>query len=249
MAGAKIIEERDDLVKKDELSYIDDSTNPLDVAEYVDDIYQYYWTMEVLNPSLANYMTIQSEITPRMRGILINWLIEVHSKYDLMQETLFLMVELLDRVLSKVPIKKDDLQNVGLTALLLASKYEDFWHPKIDELISISVNAFTREQMLAMEKVVLTHLKYRLNMPTPYVFMLRLLKASQSDKKLEHLTFYLIELCLSQYEALQFKPSLLCASAIYIARCTLHVIPVWTALLRKHACYEEFSYREDWQRV
>lgn len=49
-----------------------------------------------------------------------------------MQETLFLMVELLDRFLSMVTIRKDEMQLVGLTALLLASKYEDFWHPKVD---------------------------------------------------------------------------------------------------------------------
>lgn len=111
-------------------------------------------------------MAVQSDITPRMRGILVNWLIEVcnmiffplvllsccfvlshyletkqavvlrnqvHLKFQLMQETLFLMVQLLDRVLSVLPIKKDQLQMVGLTALLLASKYEDYWHPKVEQ--------------------------------------------------------------------------------------------------------------------
>ncbi|KAH9646255.1 2-dehydro-3-deoxyphosphooctonate aldolase 1 [Citrus sinensis] len=42
-------------------------------------------------------------------------------------------------------------------------------------------------------------------------------------RMLEHLAFYLIELSLVQYEALKFKPSLLCASAIYVARCTLQM--------------------------
>lgn len=56
----------------------------------------------------------------------------MHFKFELMQETLFLMVELLDRVLSLVVVKKKELQMVGLTSLLLASKYEDFWHPKVD---------------------------------------------------------------------------------------------------------------------
>ncbi|XP_058072129.1 putative cyclin-B3-1 isoform X2 [Magnolia sinica] len=195
------------------------------------------------NPSLSNYMTIQTDINSRMRGILINWLIEVHLKFELMQETLFLMVELLDRFLSAVTIKKDEMQLVGLTALLLASKYEDFWHPKIKDLISISSNLYTRDQMLDMEKLILKKLMFRLNAPTPYVFMLRFLKASQADKKLEHLAFYLIELCLVEYEALQFKQSLLCASAIYVARCTLQMAPAWTPLLIKHSRYEETQLR------
>ncbi|KAJ0966222.1 hypothetical protein J5N97_027360 [Dioscorea zingiberensis] len=243
VARSEVLAECTGSVEKYELPNIDDSNNPLEVVDYVDDIYQYYWAMEVQNPSLANYMTIQSEITPRMRGILINWLIEVHFKFELMQETLFLMVELLDRLLSLVTITKNDLQMVGLTSLLLASKYEDFWHPKIAELISISANLYTRDDMLAMEKLILTKLRFRLNIPTPYVFMIRFLKAAQSEKKLEHLAFYLIELCLVEYEALRFKPSLLCASAIYVARCTLHITPVWTGLLKKHAHYEEPELR------
>ncbi|EHA8589053.1 putative cyclin-B3-1 [Cocos nucifera] len=243
VARSEIMGESACLVNKHELLNIDNSSNPLEVVEYVDDIYQYYWSLEVQSPSLANYMIIQSDITPRMRGVLINWLIEVHLKFELMQETLFLMVELLDRVLSVLTVKRNELQMVGLTCLLLASKYEDFWHPKIGDLISISANLYTGGQMLAMERLVLTKLKFRLNTPTPYVFMLRFLKAAQSEKKLEHLAFYLIELCLVEYEALKFKPSLLCASAIYVARCTLQITPFWTGLLRKHARYEESQLR------
>lgn len=63
---------------------------------------------------------------------------QVHDKFDLMHETLFLMVELLDRALSMIPVKKSDIQLVGLTALLLASKYEDFWHPKVCFQFSLS---------------------------------------------------------------------------------------------------------------
>jgi len=48
-----------------------------------------------------------------------------------MPETLYLTVTLLDQYLSLVTIKKTDMQLVGLTALLLASKYEDFWHPRV----------------------------------------------------------------------------------------------------------------------
>ncbi|THG10438.1 hypothetical protein TEA_003236 [Camellia sinensis var. sinensis] len=239
MARSKLLEGHAVVMKRESLPSIYDDCNHLEVAEYVDEIYQYYWTMEAQNQSLVNYMAIQTEITPEMRGILINWLIEVHLKFDLMQETLYLTVTLLDQYLSLVTIKKNEMQLVGLTALLLASKYEDFWHPRVLDLISISVESYTRDQMLGMEKAMLKKLKFRLNAPTPYMFMLRFLKASQSDAKvcgelrsqlisrpcfsaqtteLEHLAFYLIEQCLVEYEALKFKSSLLCASAIYVAR-------------------------------
>ncbi|KAG2323884.1 hypothetical protein Bca4012_038228 [Brassica carinata] len=227
----------DETAQQEKLPNIDDKSNQLEVAEYVDDIYQFYWTAEALNPALGYYLSTQTKASPITRGILINWLIEVHSKFDLMHETLYLTMNLLDRYLSKVPVQKNEMQLIGLTALLLASKYEDYWHPRIKDLISISAETYTREQILGMERIMLKQLKFRLNEATPYVFMLRFLKAAQSNKKLQQLSFYLIELCLVEYEALKFKPSLLCASAIYVARCTLHMTPVWTALLNSHTHY------------
>ncbi|KAL0009463.1 hypothetical protein SO802_010965 [Lithocarpus litseifolius] len=249
MAGSKLLEECGEVMKLEKLPSIDDNCNQLEVAEYVDEIYQYYWVTEAQNPSMENYMSIQTDITAHMRGILINWLIEVHFKFDLMQETLYLMVTLLDRYLSQASVKKNEMQLVGLTALLLASKYEDFWHPRVKDLISISAESYTRDQMLAMERLILKQLKFRLNVATPYVFMLRFLKAAQSDSKLEHLAFYLIELCLVEHESLKFKPSLLCASALYVARCTLHMTPAWTPLLCKHARYEESQLRDCAQMI
>ncbi|KAK4398762.1 2-dehydro-3-deoxyphosphooctonate aldolase 1 [Sesamum angolense] len=223
MSRSKLLKECGKVAPQENLPNIYDDRNHLEVGDYVDDIYQYYWVLEGQNPLMKNYMDIQREITPQMRGILINWLIEVHLKFELMEETLFLTMTLLDRYLALESIKKNEMQLVGLTALLLASKYEDFWHPR--------------------EKTILKKLKFRLNEPTPYVFMLRFLKAAQSDMKFEHLAFYLIELCLVEYEALNYKPSMLCASAIYVARCTMHMTPPWTPLLAKHARYEESQIR------
>ncbi|XP_017980023.1 PREDICTED: putative cyclin-B3-1 isoform X3 [Theobroma cacao] len=244
MTRSKLLEDYGGVKEEEKLPGIDNDGNPLEVAQYVDEIYQYYWITEAQNASLENYMSMQTDITPCMRGILVNWLIEVHLRFDLMQETLYLMVTLLDRFLSEVQIKKNDMQLVGLTTLLLASKYEDFWHPRVKDLISISAETYTSEQMLKMEKLILKKLKFRLNAPTPYVFMLRFIRAAQSDTKLEHLAFYLIELCLVEYEALKFKASLLCASAIYVARCTLQMAPSWTPLLCRYARYDVSEIRE-----
>ncbi|XP_011014858.1 PREDICTED: putative cyclin-B3-1 isoform X2 [Populus euphratica] len=255
MTRSKLLQEHGEVVEQEKLPSIDDASNQLEVAEYVDAIYKYYWILEVQNSSLENYMAIQTDITPQMRGIVINWLVEVHFKFELMPETLYLMVTLLDRYLSQAQIKKNELQLVGLTtlfqlqlvgltALFLASKYEDFWHPRIKDLISISAESYSRDQMLLMEKLLLKKLKFRLNEPTPYVFMLRFLKAAQSDMKLEHLAFYLIELCLVEYKALKFKPSVLCASAIYVARATLQIAPAWTPLLARHAHYQVSQIRD-----
>ncbi|CAO2826028.1 unnamed protein product [Amaranthus hypochondriacus] len=244
ISRSKLLELRNEAKEDERFPNIDDEGNPLEAAEYVDDIYEYYWTMEAQSTPMENYLRIQTDVTPQMRGLLINWLIEVHLHFDLIPETLYLTVALLDRYLSTVTVKKKELQLVGLACLLLASKYEDFWHPRVKHLISISPEPCTVKQMLETEKGILKQLKFRLNLPTAYVFMLRFLKASQSNKRHEHLAYYLIELCLVEYEALRFRPSLLCASAVYVARSTLHTIPTWTPLLEKHARYDKHQMRD-----
>jgi len=60
--------------------------------------------------------------------------LQVHLKFELMPETLFLMTNLIDRFLSVHVIARKDLQLVGLTALLLASKYEEIWPPKVENV-------------------------------------------------------------------------------------------------------------------
>ncbi|KAL1556028.1 putative cyclin-B3-1 isoform X4 [Salvia divinorum] len=243
MSRSKLLKECNKVTSQGALPDIYDDRNHLEVYDYVDDIYEYYWVMEAQNPSLKNYLESQKDIAPQMRGILINWLIEVHQRFELMEETLFLTITLLDRYMSIEYIKKNEMQLVGLTALLLASKYEDFWHPRVADLISISAESYTKDQMLKMEKTILKKLKFRLNQPTAYVFMLRFLKAAQSDTKFERFAFYLIELCLVEYEALNYKPSMLCASAIYVSRCTMQLTPRWTPLLAAHTRYQESQIR------
>lgn len=239
--------ERDVMEEEGNLPNIDeaDNENQLAVVEYVQDIYHFYWYTEACNNLSSNYMSSQVDINQKMREILIDWLIDVHLKFDLMHETLFLMINLIDRFLSVVyTIMRKDIQLVGLTAMLVAAKYEEIWAPKVKDLITISNNVYTRGEFLSMEKLMLNKLRFNLAVPTPFVFMKRFLKAAQADRQLELLAFYLLELCLVEYEALKWKPSMLAASAIYMAQHTLQRMPAWTRLLQKHAHYRESELKE-----
>jgi hypothetical protein len=55
------------------------------------------------------YMKKQSDINEKMRGILVDWIIEVHLRFKLLPETLFKTVNLIDRFLEKVQIKRTRL--------------------------------------------------------------------------------------------------------------------------------------------
>lgn len=214
-----------------------DKKNQLAVVEYIDDIYTYYKKTESCSCVPPNYMEQQSDINERMRGILIDWLIEVHYKFELMDETLYLTVSLIDRFLAIQPVMRKKLQLVGVTAMLIACKYEEVSVPVVEDLILISDRAYCRKEVLDMEKLMINTLKFNLSFPTPYVFMRRFLKASQSDKQLELLSFFMIELSLVEYEMLRFPPSLLAAAAIFTAQCTLSKSKQWSKTIEKHTKY------------
>lgn len=216
-----------------------DSKDPLAVVEYVDDIYAYYTETEVSSCVSPNYMDRQFDINDKMRAILIDWLIEVHYKFELVDETLFLTINLIDRFLERCTVTRKKLQLVGMTAMLLACKYEEVSVPLLEDFVLISDKAYTRRDVLDMEKLMVNTLQFNMSVPTPYVFMRRFLKAAQSDKKLEFLSFFLIELCLVEYEMLKFQPSLLAAAAIYTAQCSLCRFKNWTKTSEWHSNYSE----------
>ncbi|KAG8377270.1 hypothetical protein BUALT_Bualt08G0010700 [Buddleja alternifolia] len=238
--------EMEDIAPEEHVVDIDscDKKNPLAVTEYIDDIYAYYKKTESSSCVPSNYMLQQFDINERMRGILIDWLIEVHYKFELMEETLYLMVNLIDRFLSVQSVVRKKLQLVGVTAMLLACKYEEVSVPVVEDLVLISDRAYCRKEVLDMEKLIINTLQFNMSLPTPYVFMRRFLKAAQSDKRLELLSFFIIELCLVEYEMLRFPPSLLAAAAIFTAQCTLSGSKQWSKTSEKHTNYTQDQLME-----
>ncbi|KAL6209155.1 hypothetical protein ACLB2K_020098 [Fragaria x ananassa] len=194
----------------------------LSVVEYIDDIYAHYRKTENQSCVSPSYMARQPDINEKMRAILIDWLIEVHYKFELMDETLFLTINLIDRFLERHVVVRKKLQLVGVTAMLLACKYEEVSVPIVEDFVLISDKAYTREDVLGMEKSM----------------------AAQSNKKLELLSFFLIELCLVEYEMLKFPPSLLAAAAIYTAQCSLSKFKQWSKTCEWYTNYSEDELQE-----
>jgi len=63
------------------------------------------------------YMANQPEINEIMRAILIDWIIDVHLRFNLRQDTLFMTIWLIDTYLSFAFIQRDKLQLLGITCL------------------------------------------------------------------------------------------------------------------------------------
>ncbi|KAL6564924.1 hypothetical protein OROMI_016374 [Orobanche minor] len=218
-----------------------DVDNELAAVEYVEDIYNFYKLTED-DGRVHEYMVSQKQINSKMRAILVDWLIEVHKKFELTPESLYLTINIIDRFLSVKTVPRRELQLVGISSMLIACKYEEIWAPEVSDFIAISDNAYVREQVLLMEKAILGKLEWYLTVPTPYVFLVRYIKASiPADKEMENMTFFFAELGLTNYSTIiNYSPSMLAASAVYAARCTLSRSPLWTETLEHHTgCSED----------
>lgn len=64
---------------------------------------------------------VQTDITSNMRMVLVDWLVEVAEEYKLISDTLYLTVDYIDRYLSKCNIKRNKLQLLGVSCMLVAS--------------------------------------------------------------------------------------------------------------------------------
>ncbi|GAV75629.1 Cyclin_N domain-containing protein/Cyclin_C domain-containing protein, partial [Cephalotus follicularis] len=216
-----------------------DANNDLAAVEYVDDIYKFYKLVE--NESQPrDYMSSQPDINEKMRSILLDWLIDVHNNFELSPETLYLTINIIDRFLSVKTVPRRELQLLGMGATLIASKYEEIWAPEVNDLVCIADRAYDHEQILIMEKTILGRLEWDLTVPTHYVFMVRFIKASMiGDEEMENMVYFLAELGVMNYETIMFCPSMVAASAVYAARCTLNKTPAWNDTLKLHTGFTE----------
>ncbi len=121
-----------------------DSDDPLCATSYVQDMYEHFRSKEVSTSVRPVYMEEQQYINERMRSILVDWLVEVHLKFKLVPETLYLTVNIIDRYLAKTEVTRPKLQLVGVTALLIASKYEEIYPPELRDLVYICDRAYSK---------------------------------------------------------------------------------------------------------
>lgn len=86
-----------------------------------------------------DYMGSQKDVNSKMRSILIDWLMDVHKRFELMPETIYLTVNIIDRYLSMKNISRKELQLVGISSMIIACKYEEVWVPQVVFFCSFAV--------------------------------------------------------------------------------------------------------------
>ncbi|KAL9446605.1 hypothetical protein AB3S75_014303 [Citrus x aurantiifolia] len=195
-------------------------------------------------PSLDFMERVQKDINPGMRAILIDWLVEVSEEYRLVPETLFLAVNYIDRYLSGNVIIRQQLQLLGVACMMISAKYEEICPPQVEELCYITDNTYNKKEVLQMESAVLNYLKFEMTAPSAKCFLMRFIRAAQRSNKAPSMQFeclanYILELSLLDYNMLCYSPSLIAASATFLANFILYPLKKpWNSTLGHYTFYQ-----------
>lgn len=196
----------------------DESFDTSMVAEYGDEIFDYMREMEQRMLPRSNYMDFQHEIQWSMRAVLMDWLVQVHHRFNLLPETLFLCVNYIDRFLSVKVVSLGKLQLVGATAIFIAAKYEEINCPSVQEIVYMVDGGYSVDEILKAERFMLTMLQFELGFPGPMSFLRRISKADDYDLETRTLAKYFLEVTLMDERFIGSVPSFLAAASHCLAR-------------------------------
>ncbi|KAK6465140.1 G2/mitotic-specific cyclin [Scheffersomyces coipomensis] len=213
----------------------EDADDPLMASEYVNDIFTYFYELEQRMLPDSEYLFKQRHLKPKMRSILVDWLVEMHLKFRLLPESLFLAINIMDRFMSLEVVQIDKLQLLATGSLFIAAKYEEVFSPSVKNYAYFTDGSYTEEEILQAEKYILTILSFDLNYPNPMNFLRRISKADEYDVQSRTLGKYLLEVTAIDHKFIGFRPSLCCASAMYLSRLILGKTPIWNGNLIRYS--------------
>ncbi|XP_034477511.1 G2/mitotic-specific cyclin-B [Drosophila innubila] len=200
----------------------DDKENLILVSEYVNDIYQYLYELEIQQPIHVDHLANQLEVSSRMRAVLIDWINEVHMQFHLVAETFHLAVAIIDRYLQVVKnTRRKHLQLVGVTALFIATKYEELFPPAMADFVFITDNTYTDREIRQMELQILKTIDNNLSRPLPIHFLRRYSKAACAEDDHHAMSKYFLELAAMDYDLASYRPSEIAASSLFLS---LHLL-------------------------
>ena len=187
-----------------------------DVSEYADEIFNNLFVKEQKYRPNPDYMELQTDVNPRMRIILADWMYAVYLKFKSLPESYQLALALLDRFLSLFSSTHDNFQLIGITCLFIAMKLEEIYPPEVNDFVYISAQSYTEGQIIDMEKVIVDGLGFIIKTPLPIDFERRFNKAAVLDYKHHTMTKYLVTMCQLSVTSLRLLPSQLAAGATYL---------------------------------
>ncbi|XP_007180024.1 cyclin-P isoform X1 [Balaenoptera ricei] len=161
-------------------------------------------------------------VTPEMRALVVDWLVQVHEYLGLAGDTLYLAVHLLDSYLGAGRVRLHRLQLLGVACLFVACKMEECVLPEPASLCLLGDGSFSRAELLCAERRILSRLDFRLHHPGPLLCLGLLAALARSGPQVLLLATYFLELSLLEAEAAGWEPGRRAAAALSLAHRVLH---------------------------
>ena len=190
--------------------------NPQNVPEFSPHIRQYLQQKECFYQVSPSYMDLQTHLNPKMRAILVDWLVDVCLKFQLLPGTLFLTVNVIDRFLSKVVIGRNQIQLVGIAALMIVAKFEEIYPPNLTDYVGVCDNAYTKKDILDMESLILVTLNFNLTQTSTFAFLQHIQLSAKLDPKAFTFARFILENALFDLSLLKYSNLVVAAGATFL---------------------------------
>lgn len=162
------------------------------------------------------YFPTQPHINEQMRAVLMDWLVDVSQKFNFTAHSIFLTADLIDEFLASYAPARTRLQLVGVACLMIIGKYEEIYPPPLADYVSVCDGAYSAEELLGMESLVLSGVGFELNRPTALAFLDCVQAIAPIGRKPLHYCHYLLESALIDSARLQHTNSELAAGALLL---------------------------------
>lgn len=164
-------------------------------------------------------------------------------KFKLLPETLYLIVNIIDRYAELTTISRQAYQLVAIAALLVACKYEEIQVPDLKSLSLISDSTYTSKEILVMESSILSVLNFNITIVSSYKFLERYARLMFMDSLAFSLANYILELSLVDYKMLKYPPSHIAAASIYLTNKLYNSEAAWPLVLNEESPYMDSDLR------
>ncbi|CAH0381648.1 unnamed protein product [Bemisia tabaci] len=173
--------------------------------------------------SIKNYfVTIQREITPKMRELVAEWMWEVCEEQQCQEEVFALAMNYMDRFLCTIAVKKTQLQLLGTACLLVSSKLKETIILQSNVLVAATDSSFSLHDLQLWESLVLSKLKWDMAAVLPHDFIYYLVRRIDKDllydySKVQKHAHFLIAMCVRDFKFSVFSPCVIAIGCITAA--------------------------------
>ena len=172
---------------------------------------------EFISKKMINHnylLNSDNEISPEMRAMVVDWLLEVHQIFHFKEKCLFTTIQIIDKFLSKKNISLEQFQLLALTAMNIASKQEEVEYPILDNFITISKNTVTKKEMVSMENNVISTINFEILSPTSLDFFQIYASICNLNPVEISQGLYILNILLIDINMLEYKCSILAFSVL-----------------------------------